>query len=114
MESFDALIQMLRTGRAPHLRREIVEAMTTNETTFFREVGPFDLLRTTVLPRLIEARRDVRKLKFWYAASSTGQEPYSVALAHRRIFFRTDPVGHRAFSDGRYPLSALSSRAKQI
>jgi chemotaxis protein methyltransferase CheR len=80
LDSIDALVKAIRSGRAPHLRREIVDAMTTNETTFFRDVGPFEMLRTTLLPRLIQARRDVRRLKFWYAASSTGQEPYSVAV----------------------------------
>jgi len=79
-ESLEALVKSVRSGRTPHLRREIVDAMTTNETTFFRDVGPFELLRTTVLPRLIEARRRVRRLKFWYAATATGQEPYSVAM----------------------------------
>jgi chemotaxis protein methyltransferase CheR len=80
LDSIDALVKAIRSGRAPHLRREIVEAMTTNETTFFRDVGPFEMLRATLLPRLIQARRDLRRLKFWYAASSTGQEPYSVAM----------------------------------
>ena len=44
-ESLEALVKSLTSGRAPHLRREIVDAMTTNETTFFRDVGPFELLR---------------------------------------------------------------------
>jgi chemotaxis protein methyltransferase CheR len=80
LDSIDALVKSVRTGRAPHLRREIVDAMTINETTFFRDVRPFELLRTTLLPQLIRARRSVRRLKIWYAASSTGQEPYSVSM----------------------------------
>lgn len=57
-----------------------VEALTTNETTFFRDARPFDLLRDDVLPGLIERRKQQRELRIWYAASSTGQEPYSVAM----------------------------------
>jgi chemotaxis protein methyltransferase CheR len=54
--------------------------MTINETSFFREVRPFDLLRTELLPKIIEARRLKRSLRFWSAASSTGQEAYSLAM----------------------------------
>jgi chemotaxis protein methyltransferase CheR len=78
--SIAGLLHSVRAGLAAQLRREIVEAMTIGETTFFRDVGPFELLRTTLLPQLIDARRDVRRLKFWYGASSTGQEPYSTAM----------------------------------
>jgi chemotaxis protein methyltransferase CheR len=86
LASIDALVQSLRTGVAPGLQRKVIAAMTTNETTFFRDTEPFRLLEGTVLPALIEARRDVRRLRIWYAACSTGQEPYSVSMLVRESF----------------------------
>jgi len=54
--------------------------MTINETSFFRDSRPFELLKTDLLPRLIESRRHVRSLRFWSAACSSGQEAYSLAM----------------------------------
>lgn len=73
-----ALVDAARVG-AP-LQTSVVEAMTTNETSFFRDVLPFDCLRETVLPRLVAARAPVRSLVVWCGACSTGQEPYSIAM----------------------------------
>jgi chemotaxis protein methyltransferase CheR len=67
-------------GGADALTSEVVEAMTTNETFFFRDRIPFDHLRETILPALVQARANRRSLRIWCAASSTGQEPYSVAM----------------------------------
>jgi chemotaxis protein methyltransferase CheR len=67
-------------GGADALTSEVVEAMTTNETFFFRDRIPFDHLRETILPALLQARASRRSLRIWCAASSTGQEPYSVAM----------------------------------
>lgn len=86
LESIDALVSQIRSGRAPALKRAVLDAMTTNETTFLRDVTPFEVLRTSVLPALIEARRPRKKLRIWYAASSTGQEPYSVSMILRDHF----------------------------
>jgi chemotaxis protein methyltransferase CheR len=74
------LVDMLRTRRPAHLHRAVAEAMTINETSFFRDLKPLDLLRTSILPRLIENRRACRRLRIWSAASSTGQEAYSIAM----------------------------------
>ena len=52
--------------------------MTINETSFFRDSRPFELLRTELLPKIIESRRYLRSLRFWSAACSTGQEAYSI------------------------------------
>jgi chemotaxis protein methyltransferase CheR len=67
-------------GGAEALTSEVVEAMTTNETFFFRDKIPFDHLKDAVLPALAQARASRRALRIWCAASSTGQEPYSIAM----------------------------------
>ncbi len=73
------LVAKIRTGAAA-LTSEVVEAMTTNETFFFRDKIPFDHLREAILPALVQARASRRSLRIWCAASSTGQEPYSIAM----------------------------------
>ena len=62
------------------LDRQVVEAMTTNETMFFRDPALWEELRKVVLPELIELRKQTRRLRFWSAASSSGQEAYSLAM----------------------------------
>ena len=76
------LVQKLRSG-GDQLTTQVVEAMTTNETFFFRDKIPFDHLRDYVLPALIQARASRRSLRIWSAACSTGQEPYSIAMGLR-------------------------------
>ena len=73
------LVQKIRGG-ADALTSDVVEAMTTNETFFFRDKIPYDHLRETILPALLQARAGRRSLRIWSAASSTGQEPYSIAM----------------------------------
>jgi chemotaxis protein methyltransferase CheR len=73
------VVQKMRSG-AEVLITEVVEAMTTNETFFFRDKIPFDHLRETVLPALLQSRASRRSLRIWSAASSTGLEPYSIAM----------------------------------
>ena len=80
MAHLDELVHRLRTSRDPALERAIAEAMTINETSFFRDSRPFELLRTEVLPKLVEARRNQRSLRFWSAACSSGQEAYSLGM----------------------------------
>jgi len=80
MTHVEELIQHLRLKRDPALERSIAEAMTINETSFFRDSRPFELLRTELLPALIEARRNARTLRIWSAACSTGQEAYSTGM----------------------------------
>lgn len=80
MDRVEELVCRLRDGRNTELENAVAEAMTINETSFFRDVRPFELLRTELLPKIIEARRHKRSLRFWSAASSTGQESYSMAM----------------------------------
>lgn len=84
--SLSELVARLQSTRDDGLRREVVEAMTTNETTFFRDRHPFDALRDVLLPELLASRAKERRLTIWSAASSTGQEPYSIAMLLREHF----------------------------
>lgn len=81
-----ALVQKLRTDRSGALSREVVEAMTNNETSFFRDLHPFETLRKVIVPELIRRRAAERTLDIWCGASSSGQEIYSVALTLREHF----------------------------
>jgi chemotaxis protein methyltransferase CheR len=78
------LVQKIRSGDGK-LATDVVEAMTTNETFFFRDKIPFDHLRDTILPGLIQARAARKSLRIWSAASSTGQEPYSIAMCLKEM-----------------------------
>ncbi len=80
MTRLDELVRKLRVQKNPVLEREVAEAMTINETSFFRDLRPFDLLRQELLPKIIEARRMRRTLRLWSAACATGQEAYSLAM----------------------------------
>jgi chemotaxis protein methyltransferase CheR len=73
------LVTLLEQGRMPSLAQEVVQAMTINETYFFRDGSPFDALRK-VLPKLVIARAAQKTIRIWSAAASTGQEPYSIAM----------------------------------
>ncbi len=84
--SLAELVGVLRSGSDPGLQHRVVEAMTTNETSFFRDHYPFEALRTHVLPDLLARRAAQRDLRIWCGASSSGQEPYSIALTMREHF----------------------------
>jgi len=86
LNSIEELVAQLRDERANGLYRQIVEAMVTTETSFFRDHHPFEALRKEVIPDLIRRRRDERALCVWCAASSSGQEPYSIALLLKEHF----------------------------
>jgi chemotaxis protein methyltransferase CheR len=80
MSNLHEFVRLLQSERPAHLHRAVAEAMTINETSFFRDVKTFNLLRETILPAIVERRRGVRRLRIWSAASSTGQEAYSIAM----------------------------------
>ena len=78
------LVQKLQGGSSA-LVTSVVEAMTTNETFFFRDKVPFDHFRDTIMPEVIKARAGRRSVRIWCAAGSTGQEPYSLAMCLKEM-----------------------------
>ncbi len=80
MQSVDELISKLRSSTDDALLVGVTEAMTTNESFFFRDQKPFDLFRDEVLPKLMEARTGKKSLRIWCAAASSGQEPYTLSI----------------------------------
>jgi chemotaxis protein methyltransferase CheR len=78
------IVQKMKGGSEP-LISDVVEAMTTNETFFFRDKIPFENLREIILPTMLQARASRRVLRIWCAASSTGQEPYSIAMCLKEM-----------------------------
>ncbi|HOO51622.1 MAG TPA: protein-glutamate O-methyltransferase CheR [Alphaproteobacteria bacterium] len=78
--TLEAMTLHLRALPDEKLIKDIVEAMTTNETSFFRDTKPFTIFQETILPVLLEKRKTKRTLRIWCAACSSGQEPYSLAM----------------------------------
>lgn len=80
LTGLEQLVLDLRRNNNERLNSAVTEAMTTNETLFFRDKTPFDELRDLLLPPIIESRKSSARLRIWCAAASTGQEPYSLAM----------------------------------
>jgi chemotaxis protein methyltransferase CheR len=78
------LVQKMRGGSST-LVAQVVEAMTTNETFFFRDKVPFDHFRDTIVPEVLKARAGRKSIRIWCAAGSTGQEPYSLAMCLKEM-----------------------------
>ena len=78
--SLDDLCRLIRATGGERLRHKVVEAMTTNETLFFRDVTPFETLQKELIPKLVERTAGRRPVRFWSAACSSGQEAYSLAM----------------------------------
>jgi len=85
LSSLSELVAKLRAQGAERLIVEVVEAMTTNESFFYRDKIPFDHFKDGILPSLIKTRASQRKIRIWCAAASTGQEPYSLAMIIREM-----------------------------
>jgi chemotaxis protein methyltransferase CheR len=85
MSTLDELIERLRNRTPAPLSAEVVEAMTTNETFFFRDKIPFEHFRDNIMPVLIAARAREKRIRIWCTAASTGQEPYSRAMMIKSI-----------------------------
>lgn len=80
LATFDDLAKALRTNADAGLVRDVVDAMTTNESFFFRDIRPFEQFKELVLPALLKNRADQKRIRIWSAACSSGQEPYSLAM----------------------------------
>jgi chemotaxis protein methyltransferase CheR len=82
LADLDDLVVAVRAKRDVNLNYEVVEAMTTNESFFFRDIKPFESLKNTVLPQIVSARKaaNAKKIRIWSAACSSGQEPYTIAM----------------------------------
>src|SRR5215475_8036071 len=78
------LVQKMKGG-SNNLVAQVVEAMTTNETFFFRDKVPFDHFRDKIMPDLLQARANRKSIRIWCAAGSTGQEPYSLAMCLKEM-----------------------------
>ena len=78
------LVQKMKGGSASHIA-QVVEAMTTNETFFFRDKVPFDHFRDAIMPEFLKARAGRKSVRIWCAAGSTGQEPYSLAMCLKEM-----------------------------
>jgi chemotaxis protein methyltransferase CheR len=80
---YSSTLDLIRTIQAtpkPDVQQQLVEAMTTNETSFYRDAHPFDALRKTIIPEVMRKQANIRTLNIWSAACSTGQEAYSIAM----------------------------------
>jgi len=83
--SLGELVAALRAAPECALATAVVEAMTTNESFFFRDKTPFEHFRQAIMPALMAARRASRSIRIWCAAASTGQEPYSLAMCLKEM-----------------------------
>jgi chemotaxis protein methyltransferase CheR len=95
--SFSGLVARAKSDSSRALERRIVDAITTNETLFYRDTSPFDLLRHKIIPELIDrrARTGAARIRIWSAACSTGQELYSIAILFKELLGDPDRYGIR-------------------
>jgi chemotaxis protein methyltransferase CheR len=93
--SFGGLVQRAKSEPSRTIERRIIDAITTNETLFFRDTAPFDLLRHKIVPELIDrrARSNAARIRIWSAACSTGQEIYSIAILLKELLGNPDRYG---------------------
>jgi chemotaxis protein methyltransferase CheR len=93
--SYSGLILRARSDPSRKLERRIIDAITTNETSFFRDTSPFDLLRHKIIPDLIDRRTRTGRsgIRIWSAACSTGQELYSIAILLKELLGDPDRYG---------------------
>ncbi len=85
LANLTGLVAKLKRADSEPLTVEVVEAMTTNESLFFRDKTPFDQFRDHIIPSLLEARAATQRIRIWCAAASTGQEPYTLAICLKEM-----------------------------
>lgn len=85
LKTVAAVIDRLKLAPPAPLKRDVVEAMTTNETSFFRDGTPFEALKNHIFPGLVQRRASGKRLRILCAAASTGQEPYSIAMLFQEL-----------------------------
>lgn len=85
LDNIDALTAKLRTMPAKELVNDVMEAMTTNETSFFRDMHPFELFKDPIVPYLLGARAAMKRIRIWSAAASSGQESYSLSMTIKEM-----------------------------
>ena len=85
LSTVEDLVKKMRAAPNSPLAEEVTEAMTTNESFFFRDKTPFDFLKDYIVPEFVKSRGSNKKLNFWCAAASTGQEPYSIAMVLKEM-----------------------------
>jgi chemotaxis protein methyltransferase CheR len=85
LATLDELVAAIKKDPKGALANEVVEAMTTNESLFFRDTRPFEQLKKTLLPAMAKSRAATRSLRIWSAACSHGQEPYSIAMTIKEM-----------------------------
>jgi len=93
ISTLDELITILVMGKEPSLSQMVVEALLNNETYFFRDRAPFDVLQRIALPALMQSRAKTKRLRIWSAGCSTGQEAYSLSM-----LFAEDPEKWRGWT----------------
>ena len=86
LADISALVAKLKTEQDVTLKRKMIESLTTHETSFFRDIEPWEVLRTKILPELIAGLRSKKELTIWCGAASSGQEPYSLCMLIREHF----------------------------
>ncbi len=115
LTSFDELLARLQSRSGSRLHDAIIEAITTKETSFFRDRGFFQFLRKTVLPEHIETLRRIsslrHRIRIWSAGCSTGQEPYSVAILIRDL---VESVGSDSLAENKFTILATDLSAEAL
>ena len=85
LQSIAALVAKLKEPRETVLAEAVVEAMTTNESFFYRDKTPFEHFTQVMMPELLKSRASQKKIRIWCAAASTGQEPYTLAMCLKEM-----------------------------
>ena len=83
MQSISALVAKLKEPRETALAEAVVEAMSTNESFFYRDKTPFEHFTQMMMPEMLKARAASKKIRIWCAAASTGQEPYTLVMCFK-------------------------------